>query len=228
MVQKSQAKRRGRPRAYDPEIALQRALETFWKRGYSGTSLDDLSEATGMNRPSLYAGFGDKQAIYLKALKHYWERSAKALRGALASELPLPEVLMTVYEGALAIYFSGGGRARGCFAIGTATTEAVEDPLIRTALAQGMRVLDESFEARFRLAQDNGELPRDADPGTLAGMASAILSRLAIRARAGTPRSELSEFARKAVAMLCAAPVKPRAGARTLAAVTAAPKEINS
>lgn len=207
MVQKqSEPKPRGRPRAYDPEIALQRVIETFWKTGYSGTSLDDLSAATGMNRPSLYAGFGDKRALYLKSLERYWERGFQGMREALAYDRPLPEGLMRVYQGALSIYFSGGGRPRGCFAIGTATTEAVEDPIIRAALARGLRVLDECFEARFRAARDSGELPGDTDPATLAGLASAVLSRLAIRARAGTSRTELTEFARKAVSTICVAP----------------------
>lgn len=204
MVQNSlEPKRRGRPRAYDPEVALQRALETFWKSGYSGTSLDDLAAATGMNRPSLYAGFGDKRAIYLKALDHYWQRNFTAMQRALAPERPLREALQSVFDGALAIYFSGGGRPRGCFAVGTATTEVVEDPLIRAAFSRGMRSLDQCFEARFRFARDSGEVPGDADPETMAGLASAVLTRLAIRARAGTPRPELAEFARKAVATIC-------------------------
>jgi AcrR family transcriptional regulator len=197
------AKRRGRPRAYEPEVALQRAMEAFWKRGYSGTTLDDLAAATGMNRPSLYAGFGDKRAIYLKALEHYFERGLRAMRGALSQERPLQESLRIVYEGALSIYFSGDGRPRGCFAMGTATTEVVEDPQIRAVFTRGMRSIDHCFEARFRLARDNDELPADADPETLAGLASAILSKLAIRARSGTPRAELSEFSQKAVGKIC-------------------------
>src|SRR5882724_10797919 len=68
---KAEPKRRGRPRAYDPATAIARAAETFWKAGYAGTSLDDLSAATGMNRPSLYAAFGDKRDLYLKALEIY-------------------------------------------------------------------------------------------------------------------------------------------------------------
>jgi TetR/AcrR family transcriptional regulator, copper-responsive repressor len=204
MVQNSQkVKRRGRPRAYEPEVALQRALEAFWKRGYSGTTLDDLAAATGMNRPSLYAGFGDKRAIYVKALEHYWERGLRAMRGALSQERPLQAGLRSVYEGALSIYFSGDGRPRGCFAMGTATTEVVEDPQIRAVFMRGMRSIDHCFEERFRRARDDDELPPDADPETLAGLASAILSKLAIRARSGTPRAELWDFARKAVDLIC-------------------------
>src|ERR1700749_1175927 len=68
-------RRRGRPRQYDPERALANAAEVFWKHGYAATSLDDLVAATGMNRPSLYAAFGDKRDLYLKTLKRYQERS---------------------------------------------------------------------------------------------------------------------------------------------------------
>ena len=76
-------RRRGRPRAYDPEVALNRAIGAFWNAGYSGTSLDDLAAATGMNRPSLYAAFGDKHALYVKALEHYWQMSYAAMREAI-------------------------------------------------------------------------------------------------------------------------------------------------
>src|SRR5271168_735616 len=103
----NQPKRRGRPRAYDPEQALAQILECFWKSGYSGTSLDAISDATGMNRPSLYAAFGGKEALYLKSLAHYWSMSYVALREALADDVPLRDALMRVYEKALAIYFSG-------------------------------------------------------------------------------------------------------------------------
>jgi AcrR family transcriptional regulator len=196
-------KRRGRPRAYDPEVALQQAIEAFWRTGYSGTSLDDVSSATGMNRPSLYAAFGDKRALYLKALDHYWELGYAAMREALVYDRPLNEALMRVYEKALAIYFSGSGRPRGCFAIGTATTEAVDDAKIRAALAEGLRNLDEGFEARIQAAQACGELDGDADPAALALLASATLHSIAVRARSGARRAELEQLAQKAVSVIC-------------------------
>ena len=64
-------KRRGRPRAYEPEVALARALDVFWKEGFAATSLDDLSAATGMNRPSLYGAFGDKRELFIKSYQRY-------------------------------------------------------------------------------------------------------------------------------------------------------------
>ena len=110
---------------------------------------------------------------------------------------------MRAYDGQLSIYFSGDGQPRGCFAIGTATTEAVEDPEIRSALAEGLRALDADFEARIRMARESGELKTDADPAALAVLASATLHTIAIRARAGVSRAELREIARKAVSVIC-------------------------
>jgi AcrR family transcriptional regulator len=197
-------RRRGRPRAYDPQAALQRATDRFWRSGYSSTSLDQICAATDMNRPSLYAAFGDKHTLYLKALEGYWQLGLAAMREALAGgNQTLDEALMRAYDGQLSIYFSGDGLPRGCFAIGTATTEAVEDAEIRSALAEGLRALDADLEARFRMARERGELKTDADPAALAVLASATLHTIAIRARAGVPRAELREIARKAVRVIC-------------------------
>ncbi|SRR6266480_6528754 len=195
--------RRGRPRAYDTQAALKRATETFWKTGYSGTSLDSIATATGMNPPSLYAAFGNKHALYLEALARYWEISLAAMREALAEDRPLGESLMLAFEAALSIYFSGKGSARGCFVIGTAVAESVDDPAIRSSVATGLRMIDADFEARFRTAREKGELKQDADPATLAILASATMHTIAIRARAGARRTELREVARKAVSAIC-------------------------
>lgn len=195
--------RRGRPRAYDAQAALKQATDTFWRTGYSGTSLDSIAAATGMNPPSLYAAFGNKHALYLEALARYWEISLTATREALAGDRPLAEALMLAYEAALSIYFSGKGSARGCFVLGTAVTESVEDAEIRTSVAQGLRRIDADFEARFRLAIARGELKRDADAAALAVLASATMHSIAVRARAGARRAELREVARKAVGVIC-------------------------
>ena len=195
--------RRGRPPAYDVETALKRATEAFWRTGYSGTSLDKVAAAAGMSPPSLYAVFGNKHALYLEALGHYWEISLAATREALAGNHPLDEALMLAYDAALAIYFSGKGHARGCFVVGTAVTETAEDATIRKSVATGLHAIDADFEARFRLAQDRGELKPDADPATLAILASATMHTIAIRARAGASRAELRELARKAVNVIC-------------------------
>src|SRR5262245_60309956 len=125
MVQKSvSSKKRGRPPTYDAEAALARATDAFWDQGYAATSLDELAAATGMNRPSLYGAFGDKRALYLKTLRRYG--AGGQLRAALADDTPLRGALARVYRVATDLYLSGKHGARGCYLIGTATTEAVK------------------------------------------------------------------------------------------------------
>jgi len=199
-----ESKGRGRPRAYDPQTALQQALGVFWSTGYSGASLDSIATAAGMNRPSLYAAFGDKHSLYIKALEQYWEFAVASMHEALTDPaLTLREALTRFYEGQLSIYFSGEGQPRGCFAIGTATTEAVEDPEIRDVLSDRLSRLDADLEARLRVAIDRGELRSDADTGALAVLAASLLHSISIRARAGKSREELTELARNAVSVIC-------------------------
>jgi AcrR family transcriptional regulator len=176
----------------------------FWNTGYSAASLDSIASAAGMNRPSLYAAFGDKHALYIKALEQYWEFAAASMHEALTNqELTLREALTQFYEGQLSIYFSGDGQPRGCFAIGTATTEAVEDPEIREVLSDRLSRLDADLEARLRIAIDKGELKDDVDATALAVLASSLLHSISIRARAGKSRTELTEMARNAVNVIC-------------------------
>jgi AcrR family transcriptional regulator len=202
MVQKSGAKR-GRPRAYDPDTALAQAMAVFWDAGYAGTSLDDISAGTGMNRPSLYGAFGDKQALYRHTLEHYRAMARAALRETLRHDRPLRDALRAVYERALSLYYSGSHGARGCFLIGTALTEAVLDAEVRETLAAGLHEIDDAFEARIRVGQAQGELPDSADPATLAKLASAVLHTLAIRSRAGEQRAALRAFVEPALELIC-------------------------
>ena len=206
MVQKEPnptKKRRGRPRAYDPDVAIAHAIEAFWQTGYSGTSLDDLSGAIGMNRPSLYAAFGDKHDLFIKALTAYWQRGREATRAALAHDVPLRDALLRLYQRALSMYLPSKGAPRGCFAIGTATTEAVAHPKIRDLLREGLREIDRAFEARIAFAKEKGEISNDSDPRALAMIASATLHTLSIRSRGGEPRAQLEAIARAAVNVIC-------------------------
>src|SRR5258707_14897964 len=106
MVQKSPA-RRGRPRAYDPDAALARAVDAFWDAGFAATSLDDLTLATGMNRPSLYGAFGDKQALYRKALDLYRARTREALATPLGAGHRLRTAPPAGNAQPVSIYLSG-------------------------------------------------------------------------------------------------------------------------
>src|ERR1700748_1785167 len=99
-------KRRGRPPAYQPEIALGKAFDLFRKDGLAATSLDDLSAATGMNRPSLYGAFGDKRELYIKSYARYRNDARAAMIDIFRDEQPLRERLKRIYSIALDIYLS--------------------------------------------------------------------------------------------------------------------------
>jgi TetR/AcrR family transcriptional regulator, copper-responsive repressor len=196
------ARRRGRPRAYDPAAALIQARDAFWRHGYSGTSLEEISAATGMNRPSLSAAFGDKRALYLAALRDYWISKFAAVDRALAGGT-LQEALLRVCDMSLSLYISDADGARGCFVVGTAITEAVEDAEIRAIIQAGLGTLDAKFRERLVVAQQAREIDADADVEALAVLVTATMHTLAIRARAGAPRKELRQLARKMVRVLC-------------------------
>lgn len=214
MVQKSKSKpastpaavepkRRGRPRAYEPDVALGKALDLFRKDGLAATSLDDLSAATGMNRPSLYGAFGDKRELYIKSYQRYRTDARAAMIGIFKGEIPIRERLKRIFAAALDIYLSGEFGPRGCFTVMTAASEAVADPEIRAMVLDGFSELDKAFASCFRRAREKGELPSSADPTVLAQLASATIHTIAIRARAGVPRKELETIVKGAIAMIC-------------------------
>lgn len=214
---KKDSRPRGRPRAYDPEEALAHVRDTFWHNGYAGTSLDDLSAATGMNRPSLYAAFVDKHALYLQTVERYIEAGRAAMEAALDETLPLAEVLLRVFDGALAWYLPTRAAQRGCLLIGTAAVEAVADEAVRERLAAGLRVFDKAFERRLRHAVQQGELPAKADAAMLARVASALLHSIALRARAGETRAALRATAVAGVALICGTAAQTHPGSKTRA-----------
>lgn len=214
MVQKSKSKpasapaavepkRRGRPRAYEPDVALGKALDLFRKDGLAATSLDDLSAATGMNRPSLYGAFGDKRELYIKSYQRYRTDARAAMIEVFKGEIPIRERLKRIFAAALDIYLSGEFGPRGCFTVMTAASEAVADPEIRAMVLDGFSELDKAFASCFRRAREKGELPSSADPTVLAQLASATIHTIAIRARAGVPRKELETIVKGAIAMIC-------------------------
>ncbi len=187
-------KRRGRPRAYQPDVALGKALDLFRKDGFAATSLDDLSAATGMNRPSLYGAFGDKRELYIKSYARYRADARAAMIDIFRDELPIRRRLERIFAVALDIYLSGDAGPRGCFTVMTAASEAVSDP--------------KAFTACFRLAKEKGELPPSADAIVLAQLASATIHTIAIRARARAARKELEAIVKGAIDVMVGAAAK--------------------
>ena len=214
MVQKKKAQRpRGRPRAYDPDQALARARDAFWDGGYTGTSLEELSDATGMNRPSLYGAFGDKRALYLQTMERYRDMGRAAMKEELSYEIPLAEALRRTFNRAISIYIAGTHGPRGCFLINTAATESVRDPDIRAAFAAGLHELDDQLEARLRHASAHGDLNTDIEPAVLARVLSGVMNSLALRARAGEPREMLESTVEATVRLVTQAALRVTAKA---------------
>jgi TetR/AcrR family transcriptional regulator, copper-responsive repressor len=196
-------RRRGRPRGFQPETALNQAMDVFWKGGLAATSLDDLSAATGLNRPSLYGAFGDKRALYLQAYSQYRKHVNEAFAPLFAASEPLREKLKRILITALDLYLSGEEGPRGCFTVLTASSDAIADPEIHGLVAQAIEATDRAFGRLFADARAAGELPADADARGLARMASATIHTLSIRARARIPRAELLPIVDDAVATIC-------------------------
>src|SRR5271165_3174573 len=163
MVQKSERspaqgppRRRGRPRAFEPEAALGQAMDAFWKEGFAATSLDDLSAATGLNRPSLYGAFGDKRALYVQAYRRYREHVRETFAPLFTGRTPMRAKLKRIFLAALDLYLSGEDGPRGCFTVLTASSDAIVDPEIRAIVAEAIERIDRGFERLFAEARSAG------------------------------------------------------------------------
>jgi AcrR family transcriptional regulator len=202
---------RGRPRQYDTKAALAAALLEFRRRGYTATSLDHLSEATKMARPSLYAAFGDKRAIYLRAVGQYIEDCGECRAHALFDEPSLAKALESYFLMLVAIFSEGDDRPLGCPVLGVITGEAAADPVIGAELFAALGRTDARFRERIAEARDDTQLPPTTDIDAVADMLAALQHSLAARARAGTARPELERIARNSIALILKA-----AGATTV------------
>jgi len=171
------------------------ALDLFRRQGFAATSLDDLSEATGMNRPSLYGAFGDKRELYIKSYQRYREEARASMAAIFREEMPLRQRLERIFASALNIYLSGETGPRGCFTVVTAASEAVSDPEIRAMVLDGLTELDKAFASCFRRAKEKGELPESADPAVLAPEREARPPDIpvgAVPARPAVPKNRIS------------------------------------
>ena len=178
-------------------------MDVFWREGYAATSLDEISAATGLNRPSLYGAFGDKRALYIQAYRRYREQVRDEFAPLIAAQVPLRDKLRGILTAALDLYLSGETGPRGCFTVLTASSDAVGDPEIRAMVEEAIAAMDCAFERLFAAARKAGELPPEADPRRLARLTSAVLHTLSIRARAGLPKDDLEPIVEDAVATIC-------------------------
>jgi len=195
---------RGRPKTYEHGTALDAALLVFWRKGYSATSLDDLTLAMQMSRPSVYAAFGNKKAIYEAAVNHYVATIGSRYLAPLAKEATLRAGLLGFYAAVIDVV-TGKHGPLGCIVACTMPAEAGDSQPTREHLAGVLAQIDAALLARVRAAHAAGELSTHADPVTLAQMATSGMIALSIRARAGMPRRALTRLARDYVELLAPA-----------------------
>ena len=184
----------GRKRAFDKAEALDKAMRVFWENGYSGTSVNDLTKALGINKPSLYAAFGNKEHLFATALEHYMSRYGAPLMERLArpEEAPLAERLRSYLLGIVDL-ISGAESPKGCLFVksncesgGAAMPQGVSASLHDMGTAAEQALTD-----RLEAEQQGGQLPANTDPRDLAGYLLSVMYGLSVLARRGKSSEEL-------------------------------------
>ncbi|MGL4729903.1 MAG: TetR/AcrR family transcriptional regulator [Bosea sp. (in: a-proteobacteria)] len=188
-------KRRGRPRAFDQGVALNAAMRLFWQRGFEGVSISELSQAMGINAPSLYATFGDKRQLFEASVEAYL-----AGHGCYAIEAILQEgTARAAIERLLvsaAAYLTDPRMPSGCMVVLSAINCAEQDTDLRDTMAAKRNASADAIRDRIRAGVAKGETPRGFNADAMAALVTATFQGLSIRARDGATREELESVAR--------------------------------
>lgn len=187
----------GRPREFNAEQALDRALSVFWQKGYEGASLPDLTAAMGINRPSLYAAFGNKETLFRLAMERYVSGPA-AYFGEALDEPTSRKVVERVLQGAIDLV-TGAATPRGCFLVQGALACGETAEPAREAMAKGRNAGIARLKKRFERAAAEGDLPRDCDPGDLARYVATVVHGMSVQAASGATRQQLQRVAKLAL-----------------------------
>jgi AcrR family transcriptional regulator len=190
---------RGRPREFDVDEALAAALRVFWTKGYDGASLTDLTSAMGITRPSLYAAFGNKEALFRKALDLY-EREKLAYVGQALEAPTSRQVVERLLRGALAMQTSDC-EPKGCMRVLTSVSCGPEAESIRADLMQRRQSSQRALCERMNRAKEEGDLPAGTDVDGLCAYLGAILGGMAVQAGSGAPRAQLEALVDTALQM---------------------------
>ncbi|KAA0074675.1 TetR/AcrR family transcriptional regulator [Tardiphaga sp. P9-11] len=182
----------GRPREFDTDTALDLALHVFWRKGYEGASMTDLTEAMGITKPSLYAAFGNKEDLFRKALDRYVDGPGGYFRTGLEKATAREAVEHILYESVEAVT---DPRNPGCLAVQGALCCGDAAETIKQELMARRSKSEDDLRLRFTRAVADGDLPADADAGDLARYVSAILQGMAVQAAGGAPREQLRKLA---------------------------------
>jgi TetR/AcrR family transcriptional regulator, transcriptional repressor for nem operon len=191
----------GRPKEFDPEVAVDRALDVFWDSGYEATSVEDLSSAMGIGRRSLYDTFGSKHELYLRALDRYRERNWAALVGPLAdtesARSGIRRMLTSIYQAA-----SQDSRRRGCFFVNAATERAGHDPDVAARAADAFGQLRAALARSVARGQVTGEFRGGRSPDEVADMLLMLIQGLRVLGKAMPDQARLASSVDLALDML--------------------------
>lgn len=194
VVTKAQA---GRPRSFDAEAALQKAMVVFWEQGYEGASLADLTEAMGISRKSMYAAYGNKEDLFRLALQRYTEGPGAYILDALRASTAR-EVATSFLDGSVRANTRPGFPA-GCLGVQGALAVGATGQVAHDTLAAWRALGQEHLRERFQRAVDEGDLPADAEPELLARYLMTIANGLAVQAAGGATREDLRRVAEVAL-----------------------------
>ncbi len=192
------ARKRGRPAEFDREAALDAALETFWRRGYGNASLDELTTAMNINRPSLYGAFGNKEQLYAASVDHYVTKIGASYLAPLAQ--PRVADALGGFFGAMIDGVTGKHGPRGCIVACTLPAEAGVSTAAQAQLAAVLDQIDGAWIARLAAAQGAGEIAKRRDVHVLGQLVASGMLALSIRARAGASKRTLRAIADEIVA----------------------------
>jgi TetR/AcrR family transcriptional regulator, transcriptional repressor for nem operon len=188
MIQQTPQRMRGRPREFDPDEVIQNAMSVFWSSGYHATSLPDLLEATNLSRGSLYAAFGDKHGLFLRALDQYIADSLTRLDAELD---PRKDALEGV-RACLARYVertSGAGGKRGCLVVATAMELGSHDTEVEQRIRRFFRAMETRLTAAFGRAKSEGRLADGIEPATAARLLMCVLEGMRVVSKTNSDRS---------------------------------------
>jgi AcrR family transcriptional regulator len=183
----------GRPRQFDFDKTLDRALKVFWRKGYEGASLPELTQAMGINRPSLYSAFGNKEELFRKAVDRYVTENARHVHEALAAPTSR-EVVQRLWLGGIEVV-AGAKTPRGCLLVqGALACGDAADP-VRKEVARRRAVAEAALCERLERAIAEGDLPADCSAADLARYAMSVAFGLAVQAAGGASAEELRRAA---------------------------------
>lgn len=191
----------GRPLEFDPDAALDAAVQVFWSRGYEATSLGDLLQTMGIARSSLYQAFGSKRAVFLRALERYRDGLERELKRSLAASSSGIDFIRDTVKSVATGTERADGR-RGCLVFNSAVEFGQSDPEISAQVAASLDAFARVFSEAIRRAQREGEIDNHADPDLVGRFVVCTMSGLGTFAKAGASRGELNELARLSLASL--------------------------